>query len=122
MKLKLASAAALALVLAGCAAPARTGSGIASLGSGPLTSQALVGATPGAISARLGEPHFRRSEPSAEIWQYGGRDCSLFIYFYDVKENTPNARYVDARKPEGGAADKEACLASIAPKRGVPIS
>src|SRR5690606_22928586 len=121
MKLKLVSLSALALTLAACAAPARTGPAIASLGSGPLTSQGLVGASPGAISARLGEPDFRRSEPSAEIWQYGGRDCSLFIYFFGVEEGAPNARYVDARKPEGGAADKEACLASVAPKRGTPI-
>lgn len=123
MKMNLAVAAALALLLAGCAAPARTASpGVASLGTGLLTSQALLGAAPSAISARLGAPDFRRSEPGAEIWQYGGRDCSLFIYFYGVSENAPNARYVDARKPEGGAADREACLASITPKRETPIS
>src|SRR5690606_41449826 len=102
MKLKLVSLSALALTLAACAAPARTGPGIASLGNGPLTSQALVGATPGAISARLGEPHFRRSEPSAEIGQYGGSDGRLANDILCVRKKTPNARNEDTRNSQRG--------------------
>ena len=115
---KIAFALALPLLAAACAAPAPTGARVTSLGPGPINSQALIGAAPSAISARLGAPDFRRTEPSAEIWQYGGENCSLFLYFYGDE----GARHIDARKLEGGAADKEACLASIAARRGGPIS
>ena len=81
--------AMLALGLAACeTAPGKgidaRGGVMASLGKGPLTPAALVGAAPSAISARLGEPDFRRAEPHAEIWQYTGGDCSLFVYFYET--------------------------------------
>ncbi|MBX3506380.1 MAG: hypothetical protein KF895_12945 [Parvibaculum sp.] len=111
-------ALALPLVLAACAAPQGGMPRAASLGSGPLTAQSLIGAAPAAISARLGAPDFRRTEPSAEIWQYGGRDCSLFLYFYGEE----GARHVDARKLEGGATDKDQCLASVIAKRIAPVS
>lgn len=107
------------LALAACAAPA--GRASPSLGPGPVTPNSLIGVAPSAISARLGEPDFRRTEPEAEIWQYGGGDCSLFVYFYKVDGGALGARYVDARKSEGGAADKNACLAAVAARRG-PMS
>lgn len=117
----------LALGLAACeTAP---GSGIdarggvmASLKPGPLTPDGLLGAAPSAISARLGAPDFRRAEPHAEIWQYAGGDCSLFVYFYETDGGALGSRYVDARKVEGGAASKDACLASVMAKRNTPIS
>ena len=55
---------------------------MASIAPGALTPASLVGAAPSAISSRLGEPDFRRNEPNAEVWQYAGGDCSLFVYFY----------------------------------------
>ena len=115
---RIAFVLALPLLAAACAAPVPTGARVTSLGSGPLTSQALSGAAPSAISARIGAPDFRRTEPSAEIWQYGGENCSLFLYFYGEE----GARHIDARKLEGGATDKEACLASIIARRGAPVS
>lgn len=117
MKIYLA-ALVLPLALAACAAPHGGMPRAASLGPGPLTAQSLIGAAPGAISARLGAPDFRRTEPGAEIWQYGGRECSLFLYFYGQE----GARHVDARKLEGGAADKDQCLASVVARRNAPLS
>ncbi len=119
--------AMLALGLAACeTAPGKgidaRGGVMASLGTGPLTPDALLGAAPSAISARLGEPDFRRTEPQAEIWQYAGGECSLFVYFYEAQTGTLGSRYVDARKVEGGAANKEACLAAVLARRGTPMS
>jgi hypothetical protein len=119
--------AMLALGLAACqTAPGKgidaRGGVMASLGKGPLTPAALVGAAPSAISARLGEPDFRRAEPHAEIWQYTGGDCSLFVYFYETDGGALGSRYVDARKLEGGAASKDACLAAVMAKRNTPVS
>ncbi|MDZ4381035.1 MAG: hypothetical protein U0942_06810 [Parvibaculum sp.] len=118
---------ALTLGLAACeTAP---GSGIdarggvmASLGTAPLTPASLLGAAPAAISARLGEPDFRRAEPRAEIWQYAGGDCSLFVYFYETEGGVLGSRHVDARKVEGGPASKDACLAAVLAKRNLPMS
>lgn len=113
---------ALALALAACAAPSTGPRGSSPSLSGPLTADALVGAAPSAITARLGEPDFRRSEPHAEIWQYAGGDCSLFVYFYETDGGALGSRYVDARKVEGGAASKDACLSAVMAKRNTPVS
>ncbi len=115
---KILLALSLPFIAAACAQPSSPGARVTSLGAGPLTAQALIGAAPTAISARLGAPDFRRTEPSAEIWQYGGQDCSLFLYFYGQE----GARHVDARRLQGGPADKDQCLASVMAKRNAPMS
>jgi hypothetical protein len=115
---RIAFALALPLLAGACAQPSATGARVTSLGAGPITAQALIGAAPSAISARLGAPDFRRTEPSAEIWQYGGEDCSLFLYFYGQE----GARHVDARRLQGGPADRDRCLASVMAKRNAPMS
>ena len=121
MRAKIFIALLPALALAACAAPAASGRASPSLGPGPVTPNSLIGVAPAAISARLGQPDFRRTEPQAEIWQYGGGDCSLFVYFYKGDGGALGARYVDARKAQGGAADKSACLSSVLARRG-PMS
>lgn len=115
---KIFLALSLPLVAAACAQPSSPAARVTSLAPGPLTAQALIGAAPSAISARLGAPDFRRTEPSAEIWQYGGKDCSLFLYFY----GNEGARHVDARRLQGGPADRDQCLASVMAKRNAPLS
>ncbi len=117
----------LPLALAACETAPGTGidarGGVmAALPPGGLTPASLVGAAPSAISARLGEPDFRRSEPHAEVWQYAGGDCSLFVYFYETPSGALGARHVDARRLEGGAADKAACLATVVARRNAPMS
>lgn len=92
------------------------------IGSGPLTPQGLLGVAPSALSARLGAPSFRRTEPDAEVWQYGGNACALFIYFYKTGGGALVSTYVDARKNGGGAADPSACLADVAAQRNTPAS
>jgi hypothetical protein len=89
---------------------------------GPLTPDSLVGVAPEALTARLGVPSFRRTEPAAEVWQYGGEGCSLFIYFYKNAGGALTSAYVDARQRSGGAADASACLADVTSKRNPPTS
>lgn len=125
---------ASSLLLAACATDGArsgvgmTGSAVASLepshdlGSGPLTPQSLVGVAPDALSARLGAPAFRRAEPGAEIWQYAGSACSLFIYFYKTDAGALASSYVDARKSEGGPADPAGCLADVLSRKSPPVS
>ena len=117
----------LPLLLAACETAPGTGidargGAMAALPPGGLTPASLVGAAPSAISARLGAPDFRRSEPEAEVWQYAGGDCSLFVYFYKTPSGALGARHVDARRLEGGATDKSACLAAVMARRNTPMS
>lgn len=116
----------LTVAMAGCAS---SGQGnIASLnpsqqiGKGPLTPKSLMGVAPSALSARLGTPAFKRAEPDAEVWQYAGGDCVLFVYFYKTPGDGLAATYVDARKRLGGPADTTACLAEVVAQRNVPVS
>jgi hypothetical protein len=86
---------------------------------GPLTPDNLVGVAPEALTARIGVPSFKRSEPGAEVWQYGGEGCSLFVYFYRNAGGALTSTYVDARERGGGAADASACLAEVTAKHGI---
>ena len=125
---------AAALLLAACATDG-TSSGVGmsnralasvepstSLGSGPLTPASLLCVAPSALSTRLGEPAFKRSEPQAEVWQYAGQACSLFIYFYKTDSGALASSYVDARKTLGGPADPAACLGEVEAKKSPPVS
>ena len=127
--LRFSSLMLLSLALAGCAGgTGSSGIGIdkqnlasvnpsQSLGSGPLTPQSLLGVAPSALSSRLGAPAFKRAEPGAEVWQYSGGDCALFVYFYKT-----GSAYVDARKSQGGATDTASCLSRVMSARGTPVS
>ncbi|MCE9648105.1 MAG: hypothetical protein K8R18_00645 [Parvibaculum sp.] len=131
-RLRLAAASLALALLGGCAGGASSGVGLGeklasvepapAIGEGPLTPQGLLGVAPQALSARLGPPSFRRTEPDAEVWQYGGAGCSLFVYFYKAGGGGLASAYVDARKTTGGAADASACLADVAAKRNAPVS
>ena len=92
------------------------------IGKGPLTPKSLLGVAPSALSLRLGPPAFKRAEPDAEVWQYSGRDCALFVYFYKTQSGSFASTYVDARKTLGGPADTSACLAEVLQKQNVPVS
>lgn len=118
--------------LAGCAGnPSGTGLGPAQLasvnpsqqiGKGPLTPNALLGVAPAALSMRLGAPAFKRAEPDAEVWQYAGSSCALFVYFYKASNGALASTYVDARKTLGGPADTAACLADVLRRIDAPVS
>jgi hypothetical protein len=118
-------------LLAGCAGTPQSGVGLrgsriasiepaGAIGNGPLTPESLLGVAPGALSARLGAPNFKRAEPDAEVWQYGGAGCSLFVYFYKTNAGALASTYVDARRSEGGMANASACLAEVMAKRATP--
>lgn len=92
------------------------------IGGGPLKPQSLLGVAPSALSARLGAPALKRTEPDAEVWQYSGGDCALFVYFYKTGHGALASTYVDARKKSGGAASTEACLADVIKAQGTPVS
>lgn len=127
--LRLAAAASLLMLLTACA-----GGGSAMISpdhepasfipAGPLTPKMLLGVAPAALSARLGAPDFKRKEPiGAEIWQYSGGACNLFVYFYPNKRGALDSTFVDARKTKGGDSSASDCLENVQNRRAsVPVS
>ncbi len=75
-------------------------------------SSGLIGATPEALRATLGEPLLRRSEGPAQIWLFAGGGCQLDIVLY-AGETGPRVAHIQARA--GGLAQRSAtaCLRDI---------
>jgi hypothetical protein len=78
----------------------------------PEASPGLIGATPEALRAALGEPMLRRSEGPAQIWLYAGGGCHLDIVLY-AGEAGPRVAHIQARA--GGIAQRSsaACLRDL---------
>jgi hypothetical protein len=128
-RLRLATLVATALLLTACAggesakiAPDHQPASV--IPDGPMTSKSLLGVAPTALAARLGKPDFRRSEPiGAEVWQYAGSGCNLFVYFYRNASGALDSTYVDARKRKGGDASTQDCLEQVQRQRAIaPVS
>ena len=108
-----------AMFLAACAAQTGTPAPAvqARLAPQPLqpapAPESLTGVAPEKVRAALGRPAFKRTEPGAEIWQYGAPGCRLFVYFYEEANGLASA-HLDARQSTGGSADLTTCLAEVA--------
>lgn len=86
----------------------------------------LLGASPEAVRAALGEPMLRRTEGPAQVWLYSGGGCQLDIVLY-AGEAGPRVAHVQARA--GGLAQRSeaSCLRDISaqaanPRRAAPPS
>lgn len=79
----------------------------------------LLGATPEAVRAALGEPLLRRAEGAAQIWLYTGGGCQLDIVLYGGDAG-PLVAHVQARA--GGIAQRSeaSCLRDIAAQAARP--
>jgi len=79
----------------------------------PRVASALLGASPEAVRAELGEPMLRREEGPAEVWLYSGGGCQLDIVMYP-SEAGPRVAHVQARA--GGLAQRTeaSCLRDLA--------
>jgi hypothetical protein len=79
----------------------------------PPAPSSLVGLDSYGLRKAFGSPEFRRYEPGAEIWRYGGESCSLFVYLYEDDENTLRTAFVEARAEGGGELPSEPCIAEV---------
>jgi hypothetical protein len=84
------------------------------------TGSGLVGATPEALRAQLGEPLLRRSEGPAQIWLYAAGGCQLDIVLY-AGEAGPRVAHIQARA--GGIAQRSAsaCLRDLSAQATRPL-
>jgi hypothetical protein len=76
---------------------------------------ALVGATPGSLTASFGAPVLRRVDGTAQVWLYHSSTCGLNLILYPDAGGTP--RVADA-VPDNG--DPTACVASL--QRSLPVA
>lgn len=79
----------------------------------PRAASALLGASPDAVRAALGEPSLRREEGPAQVWLYAGGGCQIDIVMYP-SEAGPRVAHVQARA--GGLAQRTeaSCLRDLA--------
>jgi hypothetical protein len=79
----------------------------------------LLGATPEAVRAALGEPMLRRAEGPAQVWLYSGGGCQLDIVLY-AGEAGPRVAHIQARA--GGLAQRSeaSCLRDISAQAAHP--
>ncbi|HYM29979.1 MAG TPA: hypothetical protein VEU47_01680 [Candidatus Cybelea sp.] len=52
----------------------------------------LAGLTASEVTQVLGVPGLQRHEPSAEVWQYQGSSCVLFVFLYQDPARDTAAR------------------------------
>ncbi|MEI6158269.1 MAG: hypothetical protein WCP77_00430 [Roseococcus sp.] len=84
-----------------------------------LQAASLLGATPEAVRAALGEPLLRRAEGPAQIWLYTGGGCQLDIVLY-AGDAGPRVAHIQARA--GGLAQRTeaSCLRDISAQASQP--
>jgi len=100
----------LLLLLAGCAAQARLTS---RSGSAAGSVDGLVGATPAALEAELGQPLLLRQDGPAQVWLYRSSRCAIDLILYrDPATGAPRVATADAR-PLGAPLSDADCLASM---------
>lgn len=85
----------------------------------PHHAASLLGATPEAVRAALGEPMLRRAEGPAQVWLYSGGGCQLDIVLY-AGASGPRVAHVQARA--GGLAQRSeaSCLRDISAQAAHP--
>ena len=78
-----------------------------------ITSAQLLGQPGPWVAMKLGDPHFVRTERTANIWQYKATPCVLNLFLYKENEDAPRVLHFDARTADGGNADRDTCLAAV---------
>ena len=74
----------------------------------------LVGQTAAAIAAALGPPGFTRRDGPAEVWQYAGEDCLLYVFLYrEEAEGRARVAHFEIRPAGDGTPAPESCFQSL---------
>jgi len=142
LTIRMALAAGLGLMMAGCGgsatAPVRSAGTVAVPPASPAAPRApvrtpqrralptpqvqalpggdgVIGATPAELARQFGTPRLDVWEADARKLQYSGSACVLDIYLYPpAPGREPRATYVDARRAsDGHEVDRAACIAAL---------
>ena len=78
----------------------------------PGGAQELLGATPEALRARLGEPRLVRNEDGAQVWHYQAQHCHLDLVLY-AEGRSWRVAWAQARASGAERRSEAACLREI---------
>lgn len=79
----------------------------------------LIGLDGPTVTQLLGQPSLHRREPFAEVWQYSGPDCVLFVYLYKVASGAQQVAHAETdAKPVTAKHDPAACVTGFAARMG----
>ena len=73
----------------------------------------LLGVSPAEVERYLGAPAFEGRDGAARLWRYSAPECTLLIVFYEDGTGGDRSAHLEARRPEGGAAETRACLGAL---------
>ena len=76
------------------------------------TSASMMGKDSLAIETLLGAPSLLREETGAQIWQYAGAHCVLFLYLYEDGSQAYRVTHVEARIKGALNDNVDVCLAA----------
>lgn len=118
--------ATVAATLAACAQPGQrpAASPDTVQGNAPakpkITAAQLLGQSDAWLLDKMGEPHFKRADRVANIWQYKNGVCMINVFLYadapDAPTTTPaptRVLHFDARDANGEATDRDQCLNTL---------
>ena len=75
----------------------------------------VIGASPGQLERRFGNPRLRVEEGDALKLQFTGEPCVLDVYLYPLSPGTsPSATHVEARRAsDGRPVDRASCVEAL---------
>ena len=128
MRIQTASSLALAIAVAGCAAPQSPRPPVhrpAASHPKPTPTysisglESVIGRTARLVQAQLGKPDIDVQEGNARKLQFIGPVCVLDIYLYPpAAGGEPIVTYLDARQPDGRDFDRASCVAALGQRGG----
>lgn len=83
-----------------------------------IVSAQLLGQSDGWLLEKMGEPHFKRADRVANIWQYKNASCVLNVFLYADDNQTAavpstHVLHFDARDGHGQTTDRDVCLSVL---------
>lgn len=76
--------------------------------------ESIIGKDAGALKRLFGEPRLDVAEVYGRKLQFVGKACVLDAFLYpEGRGNTEIVTYVDARRSDGAAVDRAACLEAL---------
>ncbi|MCW2246522.1 hypothetical protein M2352_002113 [Azospirillum fermentarium] len=85
----------------------------------PAAPLSLVGISQQEARALLGAPTATTEEASAIVWDYGGRECGLRLFFFmDVNAHDFRTLSFETTDAGSGGGDSAQCLARLAAQKG----
>jgi len=111
-----------ALLLAGCASTAGTGTAPVKSSQIPINDpgpiniaglESVVGQNAATLKSLFGEPRLDVREAVGRKLQFSGKPCVLDTYLYQTRDGQETVTHVDARRSDGAEVDRASCINAL---------